>query len=352
MEFTSHQIAELLGGRVEGNGQSVINKLAKIEEATEGAISFLSNPKYEQYLYSTGASAVLVNKTFVPKEPVHTTLIYVEDAYASLSVLLDEYNRMKNFSKKGFENPYFASENVTFGDYCYVGAFAYIGRNSKIGTNVKIYPHVYIGDNVTIGNNTILYSGAKVYSDCVIGSHCTIHSGAVIGSDGFGFAPLPDGSFKTIPQIGNVIIEDHVSIGANTTIDCATMGSTVIHQGVKLDNLIQIGHNVEIGKNTVVAAQTGISGSTKLGENCMIGGQVGIVGHITLADRTSIGAQSGLGGSVKNAGTALSGSPAFDYKTNLKAFAIYKKLPQLMKRIEQLEEKIISLDSVELKNEH
>jgi UDP-3-O-[3-hydroxymyristoyl] glucosamine N-acyltransferase len=337
----------LLGGKIEGDGSRKINRLSKIEEATEGAISFLSNPKYEQFIYSTGASAVLVNKTFVPKEPVSATLIFVEDAYASLSVLLDEYNRMKTFSKKGLENPHYLSENVLLGENCYVGAFAYIGMNCKIGSNVKIYPHTYIGDNVSIGNNTILYSGAKIYADCVIGNHCTIHSGAVIGSDGFGFAPLPDGSYKTIPQIGNVIIEDHVSIGANTTVDCATMGSTVIHQGVKLDNLIQIGHNVEIGKNTVVAAQTGISGSTKLGENCLIGGQVGIVGHITLADRTSIGAQSGLGGSVKNPGTSLSGSPAFDYKTNLKSFAVYKKLPLLMKRIEVLEEKIISLTSVE-----
>jgi len=348
MEFTSRQIAELLGGRVEGDESTKVNRLAKIEEATEGAISFLSNPKYEHYLYSTGASAVLVNNSFSPKEPVSTTLIYVEDAYASLSFLLEEYNRMKTYSKIGLENPHFLSENATLGANCYVGAFAYIGSNCKIGDNVKIYPHVYIGDNVSIGSNSILYSGAKVYADCQIGAHCTLHSGAVIGSDGFGYAPLSDGTFKTIPQIGNVILEDHVSIGSNTTVDCATMGSTVIHSGVKLDNLIQIGHNVEIGKNTVVAAQTGISGSTKLGENCMIGGQVGIVGHITLADRTSIGAQSGVGGSIKVSGKAFSGSPAFDYKTNLKSFAVYKKLPQLMKRIEELEEKIISLTPVDL----
>ena len=346
MEFTSHQIAELLGGRVEGDEKAKISRLAKIEEATEGAISFLSNPKYEQYLYTTGASAVLVNNSFEPKETVNTTLIFVEDAYSSISVLLEEYNRIKVHSKQGLETPHFISENVIIGTQCYIGAFAYLGKNCKIGNNVKIYPHSYIGDNVTIGDNSIIYAGVKIYADCVIGSNCTIHSGAVIGSDGFGFAPLPDGSFKSIPQIGNVIIEDYVSIGANTTIDCATMGSTIIRKGVKLDNLIQIGHNVELGKNTVVAAQTGISGSTKLGENCMIGGQVGIVGHITLADRTSIGAQSGLGGSVKKPGTALSGSPAFDYKTNLKSFAVYKKLPQLMKRIEELEEKIITLAPV------
>ena len=344
MEFTPHQIAQLLGGRVEGEGNRKISRLAKIEEATEGAISFLSNPKYEHYIYSTGASAVLVNNTFQPKEKVKATLIYVEDAYASISTLLEEYNRIKVHSKQGMENPHFLAENVVIGTQCYIGAFSYIGRNSKIGDNVKIYPHSYIGDNVIIGNNTIVYAGVKIYSDCVIGSNCTFHSGAVIGSDGFGFAPLPDGSFKAIPQIGNVIIEDYVRIGANTTIDCATMGSTIIRKGVKLDNLIQIGHNVELGKNTVVAAQTGISGSTKLGENCMIGGQVGITGHITLADKTSIGAQSGVGGSVKKPGTAMSGSPAFDYKTNLKSFAVYKKLPHLMKRIKELEEKILTFD--------
>ncbi len=348
MEFTSLQIAQLLGGRIEGDENSKINRLAKIEEATEGAISFLSNPKYEQYLYSTRASAVLVNNSFKPKEKVNATLIFVEDAYASISTLLEEYNRIKSFAKKGYESPHFLSENSSVGTDCYLGAFSYIGSNCKIGNNVKIYPHVYIGDNVHIGNNTILHAGVKIYTDCQIGNFCTIHSGAVIGSDGFGFAPLADGTYKTIPQIGNVVIEDHVDIGANTTIDCATMGSTVIRKGVKLDNLIQIGHNVEIGQNTVVAAQSGISGSTKLGENCMIGGQVGIVGHITLADRTSIGAQSGVGGSVKKEGTALSGSPAFDYKTNLKSFAVYKKLPQLLKKVEELEEKIITLSPVEL----
>jgi UDP-3-O-[3-hydroxymyristoyl] glucosamine N-acyltransferase len=348
MEFTSLQIAQLLGGRVEGDENSKINRLSKIEEATEGAISFLSNPKYEHFLYTTNASAVLVNNGFVPKEPIKTTLIFVQDAYASLSVLLEEYNRIKSFAKKGIESPNYISENAKLGTDNYIGAFAYIGQNSRIGNNVKIYPHVYIGDNVTIGNNTIIHAGVKIYADCVVGNYCTIHSGAVIGSDGFGFAPLPDGTYKSIPQIGNVVIEDHVDIGANTTIDCATMGSTVIHKGVKLDNLIQIGHNVEIGQNTVVAAQTGISGSTKLGENCVIGGQVGIVGHITIADKTSIGAQSGLGGNVKKSGTALSGSPAIDYKHNLKAFAVYKKLPLLLRKVEELEEKIISLAPVEL----
>lgn len=348
MEFTSLQIATLLGGRVEGDEKKKINRLAKIEEATEGAISFLSNPKYEQYLYTTEASVVLVNKSFTPKQPVKATLVYVDDAYASLSLLLEEYNRLKNFAKKGLENPHFLAPNVLLGTDCYVGAFAYIGANCKIGNNVKIYPHAYISDNVTIGDNTIIHAGVKVYADCIIGSYCTIHAGTVIGSDGFGFAPMPDGTFKSIPQIGNVVIEDHVDIGANTTIDCATMGSTIIRKGVKLDNLIQIGHNVEIGQNTVIAAQTGVSGSTKIGENCMIGGQVGIVGHITIGNRTSVGAQSGIGGSVKKEGTALSGSPAFDYKTNLKSFAVYKKLPQLMKRIEELEEKVISLAPVEL----
>lgn len=346
MEFTTQQIAYLIGGEIIGDGSTKISKLAKIQEATEGCISFLSNPKYENFIYSTHASAVIVSKSFIPKSKVNTTLIQVEDPYIGFTVLLEEYHKFICFSKKGVEEPAFIGEGSSIGENYYRGAFSYIGKNCVLGNNVKIYPHVYIGDNVIIGDYTILHSGVKIYSETKIGNHCTIHSGVVIGSDGFGFAPQKDGSYKTIPQVGNVIIEDHVDIGANTVIDCATMGSTIIHQGVKLDNLIQIAHNVEIGKNTVVAAQSGISGSTKIGENCLIGGQVGIVGHLSIANKTSVGAQSGVSKTIATEGTSIQGSPAFDYKKNLKSISVYKKLPEILKRIEELEEKIVNLPSL------
>ncbi|MBO9700972.1 MAG: UDP-3-O-(3-hydroxymyristoyl)glucosamine N-acyltransferase [Sporocytophaga sp.] len=346
MEFTTGQIAHLIGGEVKGSDSLKINKLAKIQEGQEGCISFLSNLKYEPYLYTTQASAVIVDKKFVPKSEVKTTLILVDDPYTSFTTLLEEYHKFISFMKTGVENPSFIGQNSNTGENIYRGAFSYIGNNCQIGKNVKIYPQAYIGDNVTIGDNTIIFSGVKIYSDSKIGSYCTFHSGAVIGSDGFGFAPQPDGTYKTIPQVGNVIIGNHVDIGANTVIDCATMGSTVIHDGVKLDNLIQIAHNVEIGKNTVIAAQSGISGSTKIGENCVIAGQVGIVGHITLANKTSIGAQSGVGKSVVTEGTAIHGSPAFEYKKFLKSSSVFRKLPELQKRIEELEEKIINLPTL------
>ncbi len=343
MEFTTREIAYLIGGEIKGNESIKINKLAKIQEANEGAISFLSNPKYENFIYSTDASAVIVNKNFIPKETIRTTLILVDDPYTSFTTLLEEYHRVVTFKRSGTEQPSFIGEGSITGDHAYRGAFSYIGNNCIIGNNVKIYPHVYIGDNVIIGSNTILYAGVKIYSDTRIGSYCTFHSGAVVGSDGFGFAPQKDGSYKGIPQVGNVIIKDHVDIGANTVIDCATMGSTIIYDGVKLDNLIQIAHNVEIGANTAIAAQTGISGSTKIGDNCLIGGQVGIVGHINIANKTSIGAQSGVGKTIVEEGTSISGSPAFDYKKNLKSLSIFKKLPELQKRIEELEEKVLNL---------
>lgn len=345
MEFTTQQIAYLIGGEIKGSNSLKINKLAKIQEADQGCISFLSNPKYENFIYSTDASAVIVNKNFIPRDNIKTTLILVDDPYTSFTTLLEEYHRIVSFDKNGVESPSYIGDNSLTGENIYRGAFSYIGNNCRIGNNVKIYPHVFIGDNVVIGNNTIIYSGVKIYQDTRIGSFCTFHSGAIIGSDGFGFAPQPDGTYKNIPQVGNVIIEDHVDIGANTVIDCATMGSTIIHEGVKLDNLIQIAHNVEIGKNTAIAAQTGISGSAKIGENCLIGGQVGIVGHVTLASKTSIGAQSGVGKSVLREGTAIQGSPAFDYKKNLKSMSLFKKLPELQKRIETLEEKIINIST-------
>jgi UDP-3-O-[3-hydroxymyristoyl] glucosamine N-acyltransferase len=347
MEFTAKEIAFLIGGTVKGTETLKVNRLAKIQEATSGSIAFLSNPKYENFIYDTPeASVVIVSKDFSARDNIKATLIEVDDPYTSFSTLLEEYHKIISFVKKGIENPSFIGENSATGENIYRGAFSYIGNNCKIGKNVKIYPHVYIGDNVHIGDNSILYSGVKIYSDTIIGHHCTIQSGAIIGSDGFGFAPQVNGTYKTIPQIGNVLIGNHVDVGANTVIDCATMGSTIIQDGVKLDNLIQIAHNVEIGKNTVIAAQSGISGSTKLGESSMIGGQVGIIGHLTIANKTNIGAQSGVSKSIVKEGTAILGSPAFDYTSHLKSASVFKKLPELQKRIEELEEKILHLQSL------
>jgi UDP-3-O-[3-hydroxymyristoyl] glucosamine N-acyltransferase len=343
MEFTVEQIASLLNGKVEGDRSVSIRSLAKIEEGSPGSLSFLSNPKYEPHLYTTQASAVIVNEQFVPKKAVQPALIYVKDAYSAFTALLQEYNKYLNAGKTGAEEPSFISPTSAIGEGYYRGAFSYVGEYCSIGTNVKIYPQAYVGNNVRIGDNTVIYAGARIYDNTVIGSDCVIHAGAVIGSDGFGFAPQADGTYQAIPQVGNVVLEDQVSIGANTVIDRATMGQTIIRRGTKLDNLIQVAHNVEIGRNTVIAAQTGVSGSTKIGDNCVIGGQVGFVGHIKVADRTSIGAQSGVGRSIIKPGTALQGSPAFDYKDNLKSAVIFRKLPQLKKRLEELEEKIVNL---------
>lgn len=343
MEFTTKQIAHLVGGKLYGKESEKINKVSKIQEADKGSISFLSNPKYENFIYNTDASAILVSKSFSPRKEVKASLIFVEDPYTSFTSLLEEYHRLNSFAKVGTEEPAYTDESAKFGEKVYRGAFSYIGPNCKIGNNVKIYPHVYIGDNVNIGDNVILYSGAKIYPNTKIGSYCTIHSGAIIGSAGFGFAPQNNGSYKSIPQVGNVIIEDHVDIGANTVIDCATMGSTIIRKGVKLDNLIQVAHNVEIGKNTVIAAQSGISGSTVIGENCMVGGQVGFAGHLKIANNSKFGAQAGIGKSIKKEGEAFSGSPAINYKDYYKSYAFFKKLPEMMKRVEELEEKILNL---------
>jgi UDP-3-O-[3-hydroxymyristoyl] glucosamine N-acyltransferase len=339
MEFTVQQIADLLQGKVEGDSQAKVNTLAKIEEAQSGALAFLSNPKYEPHLYTSGASAVIISDKFELKKPVSATLIRVEDPYTSFSVLLQFYQTALLASKIGVEDPCFIGNNSQIGDDHYRGAFSYIGNNCQIGKNVRIFPHVYIGDNVTIGDNTTLFAGSKIYTNTIIGSDCTIHAGAVLGSDGFGFAPQQDGSYKMIPQIGNVILEDQVSIGANTTIDCATMGSTIIRKGTKIDNLVQIAHNVEIGSHTAIAAQSGISGSTKIGNQCVIAGQVGIVGHITIADKTTIGAQSGVGKSVTKTGSVIQGSPAFDYKQNLRALAVFRKLPELQRELEELKDR-------------
>jgi UDP-3-O-[3-hydroxymyristoyl] glucosamine N-acyltransferase len=347
MEFTINQVAGMLGGEVKGNGNDKINMLAKIQDARKGQIAFLSNPKYEQFIYTTQASAVIVKKDFVPKKEVMATLILVDDPYTSFTALLEEYHKLISFQKVGVEQPCFIGENSSVGNGIYRGAFSYIGNNVKIGNNAKIYPHVFIGDNVVIGDNTVLHPSVKIYADTRIGNNCVIHSGTVIGSDGFGFAPQGDGTYKTIPQLGNVIIEDNVTIGGNTVIDCATLfgDSTIVRKGVKLDNLIQIAHNVEVGKNTVIAAQTGISGSTRIGENCVIAGQVGIAGHLVIANNTSFGAQAGIGKSISKEGEKLMGSPVFDVKEYYKSYAVFKQLPSINQRLRELEEKVVHLSA-------
>jgi UDP-3-O-[3-hydroxymyristoyl] glucosamine N-acyltransferase len=337
MEFTVKQIAGLLGGEIEGDESLIINQLSKIEEGKPGTISFLSNLKYEPYLYTTEASAVIVDKRFEPKKAFKTTLIWVENSYSAFTLLLQQYERIIKGEKRGIEQPSHLGQGTSTGENLYLGAFAYVGANCKIGHNVKIYPHTYIGDNVKIGDGTIIHSGVRIYNNTVIGNNCTLFANAVIGSDGFGFAPQSDGTYQTIPQLGNVLIEDNVSIGAGTTIDCATMGSTIIRQGVKLDNLVQVGHNVEIGKNTVIAAQAGIAGSTKIGENCVIGGQAGFNGHITIPNGTKVGGQAGVTRTWNEEGLSLNGTPALEIKDSLRSAAIFRKLPLLEKRVQILE---------------
>ncbi|MPR35235.1 UDP-3-O-(3-hydroxymyristoyl)glucosamine N-acyltransferase [Salmonirosea aquatica] len=337
MEFTIGQIAQLLKGTVVGDTAGIIHSAAKIEEGKPGCISFLSNLKYENYLYTTQSTAVLVDHDFKPRKAPSTTLIYVENAYLAFTQLLEEYQKVTKSARRGVEQPSFLGENTQVGQDGYRGAFSYIGRQCQIGERVRIYPHAYIGDNVQIGHDTVIHPGVRIYDNTIIGAHCIIFANSVIGSDGFGFAPQPDGSYKTIPQLGNVVIEDHVSIGSNTTIDCATIGSTIIRAGVKIDNLVQIAHNVEIGKNTVIAAQTGISGSSKLGEQCVIAGQVGIAGHLSLANRTKVGAQSGVGKTIRKEGLSLSGSPAYDLTAHLRALAVLRNLPELEKRLQAVE---------------
>ena len=337
MKFTAAQIAGILEGEVVGNPDAEVFKLAKIEEGTEGSLTFLANPKYSNFIYTTAATITIVNADFIPEGPLATTLIKVEDAYQSFSKLLEYYNQVK-LMKSGIEQPSVISENVTYGEHLYLGSFSYIGKNVVIGANVKIYPNSFIGDNVTIGDNCIFFAGARVYSESVIGSNCVIHSGTIIGSDGFGFAPQEDGSYTKVPQIGNVILEDDVEVGSCTTIDRATLGSTIIRKGVKLDNQIQIAHNVEIGENTVIAAQTGIAGSTKIGKNCMIGGQVGFAGHIVVGDNVRIQAQSGVGKNVKD-GEVIQGSPSFNYTDWNKSYVHFRNLPKIVADIEELKKK-------------
>ncbi len=341
MEFSAIQIAELLNGKVEGDSEAKVNKLSKIEEGEPNSLSFLANPAYQEYLYTTDASIVIVNKDFQLEKPVKETctLIRVDNAYECFAKLLETYNQIKN-NKTGIDDRAVISSSAKVGENVYIGACVVIGENAQIGNNVKIYPNTYIGDNVKIGDNTIVFSGVNIHQDCVIGKHCTFHSGVVIGGDGFGFAPNSENNYNKVPQIGNVIVEDHVEVGSNTTIDRATLGSTVIKKGVKLDNLIQVAHNVVIGENTVIASQTGIAGSTKIGKNCMIGGQVGIVGHLNIADGVKIAAQSGIGTSIEKEGMIVQGSPAFyigDYK---RAYVGFRKLPEILDKLKELENKI------------
>tara|TARA_R110000765_G_scaffold345132_2_gene435396 strand:- start:122 stop:1150 length:1029 start_codon:yes stop_codon:yes gene_type:complete len=334
MKFTAAQIAGILEGTVEGNADAEVSMLSKIEEGKQGSLTFLANPKYTPYIYTTQASITIVDRDFQVEQEITTTLIRVDDAYKSFSKLLEYYNMVK-LNKTGIENPSFISESASYGENIYLGAFSYLGSNVKIGENVKIYPNVYIGDNVTIGDNCVIFAGAKIYSETIIGNQVYVHSGAIIGADGFGFSPNEKGEYSKVPQTGNVIIEDNVDVGAGTTIDRATLGSTIIRKGVKLDNQIQIAHNVEIGEHTAIAAQTGIAGSTKIGSHCLIGGQVGIVGHITIGNRVKIQAQSGISRNLKD-DEAVQGSPALSYGDFNKSYVHFKNLPSIVQRVNNL----------------
>jgi UDP-3-O-[3-hydroxymyristoyl] glucosamine N-acyltransferase len=346
MEFTAKQLAGLLNGKIEGNENAAVSSVAKIEEGKPGALSFLSNPLYNQYIYETNASIVLVNNSLVLEKPVKATctLIRVEDAYTSFAKLLEIYQQVKN-NKVGVEQPSFVSASSSYGKDCYIGAFVYIGENVKIGNNVKLYPHCFIGDNVTIGDDCVLYSGVKIYYDCVIGKDCVIHASTVIGSDGFGFAPSADNNYKKVPQIGNVIIEDHVEIGSNTSIDRATMGSTIIRKGVKLDNLVQIAHNVEIGENCVLAGGSFVAGSSKLGKNVMMGGQAGVVGHIKVADGVKIAGQSGVGSTIEKEGLIVQGSPAFAIGEYQRSYVLFRSFQKVNDRVRELEKELKAMKS-------
>jgi UDP-3-O-[3-hydroxymyristoyl] glucosamine N-acyltransferase len=339
MEFNAQQIAELIKGKVEGDPNQVIRDVSKIEEGKPETLTFLANPKYEQHIYQTEASVVIVNNNFKPEKPIKATLIRVEDAYQALAKLLQLYESSLP-RKTGIEQPSFIDPSATVGDFVYIGAFAYISEKAKIGNNVQVWPGAFVGEGVEIGDDTIIFSGVKIYKHCKVGSNCIIHAGAIAGSDGFGFAPGPDGDYQKIPQVGNVIIEDFVEIGANTTIDRATMGSTIIRKGAKIDNLVQIAHNVEVGSNTVIAAQTGIAGSTKIGSNCMFGGQVGVTGHIKIANQVKVAAQSGIGKSVPKDGTVLMGSPAMDAMQYNKSYVLFRKLPAIYQQLQETYKKV------------
>jgi UDP-3-O-[3-hydroxymyristoyl] glucosamine N-acyltransferase len=345
MEFTAAQIAGILNGEIEGDASVVVRGLSKIEEGNINTLSFLANPKYEEYIYSTAASVAIVNKTFVANTnlPSTLTLIRVDDAYACFAKLLEAYNQFR-VKKPKIEQPSFIADSAKIGNGLYLGAFAYIADDAVIGNDVKIYPNAYIGDNVKIGDGCVIYAGAKIYADCIIGNHCVIHAGAVIGADGFGFAPNQENGYNKVPQIGNVILEDFVEIGANTCVDRATLGSTILRKGVKLDNLVQIAHNVELGENTAMAAQVGVAGSTKIGARVQVGGQVGISGHIKIADEVKIAAQSGIPNDIRKEGEVLLGSPAIPIDDFKKSYFGFRKLPQILKRLQDIEDKLKSRD--------
>ena len=340
MQFTAAQIAMMINGKVEGNADVAVNSFGKIEEAQKGQLAFLANPKYEEFLYITAASIIIINETQELKQSIEATLIKVPDAYSAFATLLDKYEQIQRQQLKGIQQPAYITTTAKIGENVFIGAFAYVGENVIVANGAKIFPNTYLGNNVIVGENSILHPGVKIYHDCIIGSNVIIHAGAVIGSDGFGFAPQADGSFKKIPQIGNVIIEDYVEIGANTTIDRATIGSTLIKSGAKLDNLLQIAHNVEVGNNTAIAALTGVSGSTKIGKNVIIGGQAGLAGHLQIADGTKINGKSGVSKSIKIPNTSVTGTPAIDYVTSMRSQAIARNLPALEKRVKDLEDKL------------
>jgi len=345
MTFSAAQIAMMINGTIEGNADATVATFGKIEEAQAGQLAFLANPKYEEHLYTTKASIIIINAALELKQPLDATLIRVPDAYSAFATLLDTYQKLQTQQLSGIQQPSYIDSSATIGENVFVGAFAYIGKKVVVGKGVKIFPQVYLGDGVNIGDDTILMPGVKIYFDCKLGKNITVHAGTVIGSDGFGFAPQADGSFRKVPQIGNVVIEDGVEIGSNTSIDRATIGSTIIKAGAKIDNLVQIAHNVEVGNNTVIAAQAGISGSTKLGKNVMIGGQAGLVGHINLGDGAKVNAQSGVSKSIE-AGKAVTGSPAFDYTATLRSQAATRKLPEMEKRLKELEKLVAELMKV------
>lgn len=336
MTFSALQIAALINGKTEGDANTSVNSFGKIEEAQNGQLAFLANSKYEEYLYSTKASVVIINDALELKQPVTATLIRVPDPYTAFATLLSKYQQMMQQQLVGVQQPVYISSSASYGENVFIGAFAYLSDNVKVGNGTKIYPNAFLGNNVKIGDNSIIHAGVKIYHDCVIGNNVIIHAGTVIGSDGFGFAPQADGSFQKVPQIGNVVIENNVEIGANTTIDRATMGSTIIRSGAKLDNLVQIAHNVEVGNSTVIAALAGISGSTKIGKGVMIGGQAGLAGHLQVEDGSKINAQAGLGKSLK-AGSSVTGSPAYDYNKAIRSQAVARNLPEMEKRIKELE---------------
>lgn len=343
MQFSAAQIALIINGKVEGNSDASVVTFGKIEEAKESQLAFLANPKYEDYLYTTKATIIIVNESLVLKQAVAATLVRVPDAYSAFATLLDAYQQIQKQQFTGIQEPSYIHATAKIGEEVFIAAFAYIGENAVIGNGVKIFPNAYIGNNVTIGDDSIIHAGVKIYHDCVVGKKVSIHAGTVIGSDGFGYAPQADGSLKKVPQIGNVLIDDGVEIGANACIDRATIGSTIIRSGAKLDNLLQIAHNVEVGNNSVIAAQVGVSGSTKIGNNVMIGGQAGIVGHIHIADGSKINGQSGVSKSMKLPNMAVTGSPAYEYTAALRSQALSRSLPDMEKRIKDLEKLVKEL---------